>query len=221
MNREIKFGGTDIELDGEGFLWLPHKKILVVSDIHFEKSTFFSKFGTFLPPYDTLNDLQRLYDKINFYRPDKFIALGDSFHDLKAFERMKSEEKSLLNNIINSVGEWVWITGNHDEVIEGVNGKYHDEYFAENINFTHIAQPEYEGFEISGHYHPKVKVNISGHTISAPCFLISGKKIIMPSFGSFTGGLFINHAELLQLIPEEERNIFAIKQGRVFPISRI
>jgi hypothetical protein len=51
--------------------------------------------------------------------------------------------------------------------------------------------------EISGHFHPKMRVNLRGRHVSRRCFVTSPTKIIMPAFGSLTGGLDAHHPEIM------------------------
>src|SRR3546814_13033512 len=43
--------------------------------------------------------------------------------------------------------------------------------------------------EVSGHFHPKASVSLRGRRITAPCFVTDGRRLILPAFGAFTGGL--------------------------------
>jgi metallophosphoesterase superfamily enzyme len=54
--------------------------------------------------------------------------------------------------------------------------------------------------EISGHFHPKLRVHVRGRQVSRRCFVVSASKIIMPAFGALTGGLDAHHPEILRSI---------------------
>ena len=88
-------------------------RILVVSDIHFEKGSSFARRGALLPPYDTRYTLRRLAALIDRYRPRRVIALGDSFHDPEAADRLDPDDRALLMAQVGRV-DWIWIEGNHD-----------------------------------------------------------------------------------------------------------
>jgi metallophosphoesterase superfamily enzyme len=51
--------------------------------------------------------------------------------------------------------------------------------------------------EISGHFHPKLRLRLKGRQVSRRCFVKSATKIIMPAFGSLTGGLDAHHPEIM------------------------
>jgi hypothetical protein len=50
---------------------------------------------------------------------------------------------------------------------------------------------------MSGHYHPKLRVSLSGRRVSRRCFVVSPTKIILPAFGALTGGLDAHHPEII------------------------
>jgi metallophosphoesterase superfamily enzyme len=66
------------------------------------------------------------------------------------------------------------------------------------IVLRHEAFPGEPRPEISGHFHPKLRVSVKGRQVSRRCFVVSPKKIIMPAFGALTGGLDAHHPEILR-----------------------
>ena len=51
---------------------------------------------------------------------------------------------------------------------------------------------------MSGHFHPKLRLHLKGRQVSRRCFVASHNKMILPAFGSLTGGLDANHPEILR-----------------------
>src|SRR5205085_1306652 len=89
------------------------ERTLVFADIHFEKGSSLARRGALLPPYDTRETLARMSDAIGRCRPLRVVALGDSFHDREAADRLGDDERSALRRLVEPV-DWIWITGNHD-----------------------------------------------------------------------------------------------------------
>ena len=54
------------------------------------------------------------------------------------------------------------------------------------------------GPELSGHFHPKLRVRVRGKLVSRRCFVATSTKIILPAFGSLTGGLDADHPEIVR-----------------------
>ena len=70
------------------------------------------------------------------------------------------------------------------------------------ITFRHIAEVGAR-HEISGRYHPKGRISARGRSISRPCFLADSDRIIMPAYGTYTGGLRTNHAALQGIVDQD------------------
>ena len=86
--------------------------------------------------------------------------------------------------------DWVWITGNHDRNLEARwGGRSVAELVLLGIILRHEALLGETAAEISGHFHPKYRQHLRGRMLSRRCFVKGPRKLIMPAFGAFTGGL--------------------------------
>src|SRR5690349_18446475 len=94
--KEIALAQAGLVLDCEGSLYWPEQRLLVISDLHFEKGSSFAARGVLLPPHDTATALTRLGRLIGRYAPCAVIALGDSFHDGKGPRRMRESNGRAL-----------------------------------------------------------------------------------------------------------------------------
>ena len=108
--------------DLSGALIWQEQRLLVVSDLHLEKGSSFATRGVLLPPYDTVATLGRLAAVIARHDPRMVIALGDSFHDRTAHERLSASDREALS-AIQARRDWIWISGNHDPALpSGLGG---------------------------------------------------------------------------------------------------
>ena len=64
----------------------------------------------------------------------------------------------------------------------------------------HEADPSEMRPELSGHFHPKLRLQVQGRSVSRRCFVISETKMILPAFGSLTGGLDAAHPEIMRSV---------------------
>ena len=184
---EINFANNKFLLLSDGSIYWPKKKILILGDLHLEKSSFFAKFGNFLPPYDSCETLSRLDKTLKIFDISKLILLGDIFHDNDGMKRLSTD----LNNYIETLCKLydvIWIVGNHDGTLKPFNTKLYLRHNVGNISFVHKSEKNSE-YEFSGHYHPKATINFYKKRISKPCFLVTKTKIILPAYGVFTGGI--------------------------------
>lgn len=207
---KIQFAGHEFILHHSGVMHWPDEDILVVSDLHLEKGSHHARRGFFLPPYDSLATLQNLHKAIADIKPARIVLLGDSFHDGQGHARLSYEAQGLLS----ALTQWnpVWITGNHDGdyVPDGFIGEY--EWAVKDLFFRHEASGENE---ISGHYHPKVDVHHKRARISRRCFVEDGTRLIMPSFGAYTGGMNITDPVLRPRLGDKYR-FYPLGDARVF-----
>jgi hypothetical protein len=83
----------------------------------------------------------------------------------------------------------VWITGNHDESLadSALPGVVEDELCVGGIALRHIAVPGSAEPELSGHFHPKLRLSVRGRFIARPCAVRGGNRMILPAHGALTG----------------------------------
>ena len=191
--------GTALRVDLSGALVWDAQRLLVVSDLHLEKGSSFAARGTLLPPFDTVATLQRLTAVIAHYDPRTVIALGDSFHDREALQRLTGDDRACIANL--QVGrDWIWITGNHDPAPRGVGGEVADAITLGAVTFRH--EPTGARGEIAGHLHPKARVATRARTLERRCFVSDGERAVMPAFGAYVGGLSVRDAAFAKLFPK-------------------
>src|SRR3569833_1057820 len=109
----ITVNGETLLLDPCGAAFAPAHSVLLFADLHFEKGSFYARGRQFLPPYDTTNTLLRMARAIDRHKPARVIALGDSFHDGGAAERLGPEERGMLEAMTRE-SLFVWFAGYHD-----------------------------------------------------------------------------------------------------------
>ncbi|WP_339706733.1 ligase-associated DNA damage response endonuclease PdeM [uncultured Sphingosinicella sp.] len=207
----LSFAGHEMVPLAAGALWWPARRGLLVADLHFEKASWFARFGQMLPPYDSLQTLSDLDALITATGAATLWCLGDSFHDADGPGRLGSKARDLLCALQGRV-DWVWITGNHDLKADGI-GEVRAEVEVDGIMLRHEAEPGSALPEISGHFHPKIRVHGRGRMVSRRCFVMSQRKLILPAFGALTGGLAADHPAILSaaggpataLVPTKDR----------------
>ncbi len=210
MNHHaIALSGHQLWALPSGALWWPSERLLAVADLHLGKSDRIARRGgAILPPYETRDTLARLDAMIAHFAPAKVLCLGDSFDDNYAAETLADDEALWLTRM-QAGRHWIWVTGNHDPAPVPLAGTQLAEYRAINLIFRHIAQADASG-EISGHYHPKASVTARGGSVTRACFLADDHRLILPAFGTYTGGLKSKAAVLANLMSE---NAIAILTG--------
>ena len=193
----FSFAGETFFPTAEGALFWPSEQALLVADLHLEKASWFARLGQFLPPYDSLATLTALAAEVERTRATRLFCLGDSFHDRFGCDRLPVAARELLSNMTSKL-DWTWIVGNHDPgFADHCGGRLEEEIEVGGIILRHEAVRGEARPEISGHFHPKLRLHLKGRRVSRRCFVTSAQKIIMPAFGSLTGGLDAHHPEIL------------------------
>jgi len=193
----FSFAGESFCPSADGALFWPAEQALLVADLHLEKASWFARFGQFLPPYDSHATLTALAAEVERTGAKRLYCLGDSFHDRFGCERLPATARELLSTLTAKL-DWTWIVGNHDPgFADHCGGRIEEEVEIGGIILRHEAVREEPRPEISGHFHPKLRLHLKGRHVSRRCFVTSPAKIIMPAFGSLTGGLDAHHPEIL------------------------
>jgi hypothetical protein len=193
----VDVAGVTLIADLSGGLFWEDQNLLVVSDLHLEKGSSFAARGVLLPPYDTAATLGRLAAVIARHDPRMVIALGDSFHDRTAHDRLSAPDRGAIL-ALQARRDWIWISGNHDPALPSdLGGMVATEVAIGPIVFRH--EPSGSFGEIAGHLHPKARVPTRGRSIERRCFACDGERAVMPAFGAYTGGLSIRDAAFAKI----------------------
>jgi uncharacterized protein len=219
VSQSVALCGKQLIADNSGALYWPGEATLLVADLHLEKGSAHAERGSFLPPYDTRQTLMRLAEVIDRYEPARVIALGDSVHDVSAARRMAVEDLQILR-IMQEDREWIWLTGNHDpKIAPSLGGRALGELSIGGIALRH--QPSTGGVthEIAGHMHPAARLSMYGYSIRRPCFVGNGRRLVMPAFGAFAGGLNVLDDAFEPLFGNGGLAVWMLGQEGLYPVA--
>lgn len=195
----IRVNGETLLLEPAGALYWPSERTLVFADLHFEKGSSFAFGGQLLPPYDTRSTLKRIVALADRHRPARIIALGDSFHDRDAANRLDEFECAALRSLAQRA-EWIWIEGNHDPAPPvWLGGRVASEIAIGGLLFRHEPSRDPVAGEIAGHLHPCLSVTRRGRSLRRRCFVSDGRRMVLPAFGAYAGGLDAREPALASL----------------------
>ena len=186
-----------------GAMYVVAHDVLIVADLHLEKGSSFAVRGQMLPPYDSAATLARLEDEVAELNPARVVLLGDSFHDRRSIPRMAEADHARLERM--ALGrDWLWLEGNHDREALGADldrlpGAVIETLAVGTLRLVHEPRPGDQFGEVAGHLHPAAKVAAYNRSVRRPCFLTDGRRIILPAFGAFTGGLNVKDATFADL----------------------
>ncbi|MES2144925.1 MAG: ligase-associated DNA damage response endonuclease PdeM [Pseudomonadota bacterium] len=215
MHHAFSLGPATLQALPSGALHWPAEQLLCVSDLHFGKSERMARRGgALLPPYDTRATLGKLDADMERTRATRVICLGDSFDDMAASEELDEADRLWLARLMAG-RHWIWVEGNHDPGPLDIGGSHKAEVLIGDLTFRHIANPS-QSFEISGHYHPKARLASQ----SRPCFLADAARVILPAYGTYTGGLWADDPALTALMRPDALAIVTGQRALCIPMPR-
>jgi DNA ligase-associated metallophosphoesterase len=216
---DVVVAGIALVADCAGALYWPEEGLLVVADLHLEKGSSYATRGVLLPPYDTAATLARLGALVARYAPRFVVALGDSFHDNGGPQRVSEDDRAMLGSLQRG-REWIWIAGNHDpEPVRDLGGVSAAMFGIGPLVFRHAPEREEADGEIAGHLHPVARVSGRGRTVSRRCFATDGKRMVMPAFGAYTGGLNIRDRAFADVFNTLKFTAHMLGEARLYAIA--
>jgi len=218
MKPSIPFAIRDqhLWLSSSRCLYWEEQQSLIVSDLHFGKTGHFRKSGVAVPQAVYKEDLQRLLEQIQYFRPARMIIVGDFFHseankELDLFRKWRESFPSVDIQLVK---------GNHDILhndwyAKAGIGLHHDQLAAAPFHFIHdislltAGSSSRGGYFFSGHVHPGIRISGAGkQSLCFPCFYFGHAYAVLPAFSHFTGVALIEPAEgeqVFAVVPPDHR----------------
>jgi DNA ligase-associated metallophosphoesterase len=193
-----------VEVAGERLLLLPEKAVywpaqemLIIADIHFGKAASFRAQGIPVPRGTTTENLMALDALIDAYGARHVVFLGDFLH-ARAAHASSTQQAMLAWRQRRHDLRLTLVRGNHDkhagDPAAALGIELVDEPHAVGP-FAFCHHPDLDlgpgnggGYALAGHVHPAWVLATRFDSLRLPCFVVGSERMILPSFGSFTGG---------------------------------
>ena len=188
----IEWQGEFLDLLPDRAVFWPNEKTLYIADTHFGKAATFRKVGIPVSEHTTAEDCERLSKLVKGTGAEKLIILGDFLH----------ARTGRVQPVRNQLFDWsdqhkqlsiVLIRGNHDQQSGDPWPELHidcmpDPTEAENWDLRHLPVECPTRPYMAGHLHPGYRLSgTSRDTLRSPCWVVGEDRLILPSFGGFTG----------------------------------
>jgi len=177
---------------------LPTSRTLLVADLHLGKAATFRRAGIPVPEGSAQRDLERLAQLVREHDVRRLVVLGDLFHAKGGCTPQVFAEFAALRARMADT-EVVLVLGNHDRAVGRLPASLGIDACLPSLDeppfhFVHepatgVAGPDRHLFTIAGHLHPTVSIRSpSGDRLADRCFVAEPSVLVLPAFGSFTGG---------------------------------
>ena len=201
-----------------GAIYWEAEQTLIVADLHLEKGAAYAARGRMLPPYDSRTTLRGLAALIMNLAPARIVALGDSFHTSEVATHLGRAEREEIAGLQQG-REWYWITGNHDpELPPSIGGIVCAALTIAGVTLRHEPSPDAATPEIAGHLHPAARIARRGEVVRRKCFATDGRRIVMPAFGAYTGGLNVLDDAFTGLFAQPRLEAWMMGRSTVYPV---
>jgi len=206
--------------------FVPATRTLLVADVHLGKAATFRRAGIPVPEGSAQRDLARLERLAHEHAARRVLVLGDLLHARSGCTDAVLEEFRACRGRI--MAEFVLVLGNHDRGLArspaalaarlGIDACVPalDE---PPLRFVHepasaVAAAHRGGITIAGHLHPTCSIRApGGDRIADRCFLAEPSVLVLPAFGSFTGG----H----RVVPNADTRLWIARDDGVVEVTRI
>jgi DNA ligase-associated metallophosphoesterase len=208
MSATRMAGALALELKGEQLVLLPQKaafwpreRMLVIADIHFGKAAAFRSLGIPVPKGTTSENLQALDELVELTGARHVLFLGDFLH-ARAAHAASTQAAMLAWRRRRCELVLTLVRGNHDRHAGDPAAQLgidlvDEPYTVGPFSFCHHPDIDAPGYVLAGHVHPVYVLATRFDALRLPCFVAGPHRMILPSFGAFTGG----HA--MRLAPDE------------------
>ena len=177
--------------------FLPASATLLVADLHLGKAATFRKAGIPVPEGSAQADLARLERLVTETRARRLVIVGDLFHARSGCtDRVFAEFAALRRRIAATAVTLV--IGNHDRTLGRLPASLGLDACVPHLDeppFHFVHEPavpreaDRTAFTVAGHLHPTISLRgPGGDRIADRCFVAETGTLVLPAFGSFTGG---------------------------------
>jgi len=188
----VALGDEQLVLLPQKAAFWPRERMLIIADIHFGKAAAFRSFGIPVPKGTTTENLQALDALIELTGADHVLFLGDFLH-ARAAHAASTQAAMLAWRRRRCDLILTLVRGNHDKHAGDPAGELgidlvDEPYTVGPYSFCHHPDIAAPGYVLAGHVHPVYVLATRSDALRLPCFIAGPTRMILPSFGAFTGG---------------------------------
>lgn len=216
----INFGGETITLLPQRAVFWGAESTLIFSDVHLGKAQSLQKVGIPISSSAHEEDLHTIGTLIHRWSPQHIVILGDFIHDVHSWSGDLIVQMRAFFQVHRHLS-WTLVLGNHERGSEMPLKNLpirlvSDHLQVRGINLAHghakkVSSVGKIEHRIEGHVHPVHAIREGSTRLRLPCFVQTKERLILPSFGTLTGGF--------EFEPLKQQHIFAVTPAEVFEVK--
>jgi hypothetical protein len=211
--------GRQFIADSSGALYWPSQGTLLVADLLMRDCTAHHGNGRAPPPPDLRGTLIRLAEVMDRYAPARVIALGDGVDGGGAAARMSAENLEILR-ILQEEREWIWLTDRAGVgIAPQLGGSACGAIELSGITLRHRPTRSWATHEIAAAMRPAARLSIYGYSIRRACFVGNGRRLVMPAFGTYAGGVNVLDDAFRPLFAGTAMAVWLLGQEGPYPVA--
>ncbi|TWU01715.1 ligase-associated DNA damage response endonuclease PdeM [Neorhodopirellula pilleata] len=191
---DVQLAGQSFQLLADRGLYWADEQTLFVADTHFGKEATFRRHGVPVPMGSTDATLDAIRRMIHETKASSLIILGDMFHARSSLSPDVVESLTTFFEALPAM-TFTLIRGNHDALLGQLPAAWPLEVVEPVMRMNRVALghhpiplPDKADLYLCGHLHPALKLGSQRHAIGKlPCFWLSGRCLVLPAIGNFTG----------------------------------
>ncbi|MHC4990705.1 MAG: ligase-associated DNA damage response endonuclease PdeM [Planctomycetota bacterium] len=211
----VEWQGSELGLMPQKCVYRSATRTLMIGDAHFGKAAAFRAAGIPVPLGTTDADLARLDEALDRTDAARLVVLGDLLH----------ARSGRTDEVLGALSAWrtrrrelevVLVRGNHDRHAGDPPDELAMRCVAAPLDddglLLHHEPPERpDGPAIAAHVHPTVLLRGRTDRMRLPCFVLGPELLLVPAFGSFTGGHRVR--------PGPDEHVFAVTPEGVVEVT--
>jgi DNA ligase-associated metallophosphoesterase len=208
--------GMKWRLMADKALYFEEGQALFIADPHFGKAASLRAVGLPIPEGDTQGDCDRLSTLLGATAAKRLIILGDFFHHAAGKTQVVHECLRQWRRMNDGI-RMDLVRGNHDlcsgDPWPDLHIQMHQPIWDwHGLACSHLGSEASILPMLCGHLHPAIRLPRAGKGhLRLPCFWFQSRRLVLPSFGRFTGSQRIE--------PISRDRLFATDGKRVMEVS--
>lgn len=210
--QELTICGKGLLADTSGAVYWPAESALIIADLLYP-----SIGAAAAGRRDVRRTLTQVAEVIDRYDPDRVLALGGVA--LAPGETLARADFEMLK-VVHEDRQWFWIGETcAPDVAAPFGAEVREELVLSGLTLRHRPNPARITHEIAGALQPAARIAAYGYDLRRPCFISNGLRLILPAFGTLSGGTNVAGDGFHDLMGAERLFVWTLGLEALTPVA--